>query len=277
MRTVTSRTGAVLPVLGLGTWDMGVRRADRRREVAALELGFDLGCTLVDTAEMYADGGAEEVVGEALRGRRERVFVVTKVLPGNASRDGTAHAAEQSLRRLRIDCIDLYLLHWAGPHPLEETLAAFERLRQDGKVRHYGVSNLDIADMEAAEVLPHGPGIAANQVYYNLARRGIERRLLPWCGERGVAVMAYTPLEQGRLRESEALGRVALRHAATPAQVALAWTLRLPGVVAIPKAVEPSHVRQNAAAAALDLDAEDLAALDAAYPAPLHDVPLDVI
>jgi len=277
MRVFETRTEAKLPVLGQGTWDMGVDRHARAREVAALQVGFDLGLVLVDTAELYADGGAEEVVGEAIRGRRDQVFVVTKVLPKNASRKGTIAAAERSLRRLRSDSIDLYLLHWEGRHPLAETLEAFAILREQGKVRHYGVSNFDLDAMRGVDEMPHGSHVCANQVFYNLGRRGIERNLLPWCVAHGVALMAYTPLEQGKLRQAEALREVASRHGVTTAQVALAWTLRSPGVVTIVKAAKPEHLRQNAAAAELILDAQDLATIDRAYPVPDHDVPLDTL
>src|SRR5262245_51941625 len=275
MRTITSRSGALLPVLGLGTWEMGERRAARASEVAALRLGFDLGLTLVDTAEMYANGGAEQVVGEAMAGRRNDIFVVTKVLPQNASRAGTVRAAEGSLRRLGTDWIDLYLLHWPGRHPLSETLEAFEFLRQQGKIRHFGLSNFDRAGMEKAAALPEGPHIAANQVLYNLQRRGIERSLLLWCVQRGVAVMAYSPLDQGRLVAQPALQTVAERHGMTPAQIAIAWTLQQDGVVTIPKASTQAHVRANAAVAGLRLSEADRAMLDAAYPAPRREIPLE--
>ena len=277
MRHVESGTGARMPVVGLGTWDMGVRRTERTREVAALQLGFDLGLTLVDTAEMYAQGGAEEVVGEALQGRREGIFVVSKVLPENASCAGTQRAAERSLQRLRIDCIDLYLLHWPGDHPLEETFEAFAALQSAGKICHYGVSNFDLAAVVAVAALPQGAGMAANQVYYNLVRRGIERRLLPWCLERGVVVMAYSPLEQGRLPDRAALREVAARHRSTPAQVALAWSIRQPGVVAIPKAADARHVRDNARAASIVLAPEDVASLETDFPAPGADIPLETL
>jgi diketogulonate reductase-like aldo/keto reductase len=276
MREIATRTGARMPVLGLGTWGMGRRRRARASEVAALQLGYDLGATLVDTAEMYADGGAEEVVGESLRGRRERIFVVTKVLPQNASRAGTVRAAEASLRRLGIDCIDLYLLHWPGSHPLQETLEAFARLHADGKLRHWGLSNVDTDDLRSAEGLPGGDGIAADQVYYNLSHRGIERRLVLWCQQREIAVMAYSPLDQGRLLHRKALLEVARRHGVEPAQAALAWTLRVPGVVAIPKAAGSQHVRENAAAAALVLEPEDLTRLEDAFPPPQRDGPLEM-
>jgi diketogulonate reductase-like aldo/keto reductase len=276
MRTTTIR-GVVLPVLGQGTWNMGERAAARQAEVAALRLGLDLGMTLIDTAEMYAAGGAEQVVGEAIAGRREDVFLVSKVLPENASRTGTVSACEQSLRRLGTDVIDLYLLHWEGPHPLAGTLAAFEQLERAGKIRFFGVSNFDLDLMDRCEALPQGPRLHANQVLYNLARRGAEGRLLPACIEREILFMAYSPLEQGRLRRSAALREVARRHGVSPWRVALAWTLRWPGVVAIPKSSNPEHVRDNAAAAALALEAEDLAALDRDFPAPPPDAALETL
>jgi diketogulonate reductase-like aldo/keto reductase len=266
-----------MPVLGQGTWRMGETRRDRRREVSTLRLGIELGLTLIDTAEMYADGGAEEVVADAISGRRDEVFLVSKVLPQNASRTGTIRAAEASLKRLRTDRIDLYLLHWPGAHPLEDTLDAFAQLRGDGKILHYGVSNFDVEEMQHAERIPAGERVAANQVIYNLLRRGSERRLLPWCAARGIPVMAYSPLAQGRLDRRRALETVASRRGASPAQVALAWTLRLPGVVSIPKASESAHVRDNAAAAAIRLTTEDLADLDRDYPCPDRDVPLEML
>ncbi len=266
-----------MTALGQGTWRIGEGLRTRKEEADALRLGFDLGMTLVDTAEMYADGGAEEVVGDALAGRREEIFVVTKVLPQNATRRGTVEAAERSLRRLRTTWLDLYLLHWPGSHPLEGTLEAFERLRADGKIRHYGLSNFDPEEMQAADRLPGGKGVAANQVLYNLCRRGVERRLLPWCADRRIALMAYSPFDQGRLPQREALRKVASLHGATPSQVALAWTLRLDGVVAIPKAADPRHVRENAAVGGMVLTPEDLAELERAYPLPKRDVPLEML
>lgn len=253
-----------MPRLGQGTWHMGEDRSRRGQEVAALRLGIDLGMTLIDTAEMYAEGGAEQVVGEAIAGRREQVFLVSKVYPHNATRTGVPAACGRSLKRLRVDVIDLYLLHWPGSTPVEETAEAFERLREAGRIRHWGVSNFDVDEMQT---LP--PGCFANQVLYNLEARGIEFDLLAWSQERGMPVMAYSPLGQGgRLLREKALRAVAARHGATAAQVALAWTLRAPGVVAIPKAAEPEHVRQNAEAGAISLSAEDLAVLDAAFPPP---------
>lgn len=266
-----------MPRLGLGTWEMGVSRAARIDEIEALRLGIDLGMSLIDTAEMYGDGGAEEVVGEALEGRRDEVFVVSKVLPGNASFEGTVLACERSLRRLRTDRLDLYLLHWAGPHPIEGTLEAFERLREAGKILRFGVSNFDVHEMREVCALPAGAGVAANQVLYNLGRRSIERKLLPWCAARGITVMAYSPLEQGRLRPRPALQAVAARHGISTAQVALAWTLRDPGVVTIPKAARPDHVRENAAVVQVTLTERDLAELDRDYPVPDRDTPLEML
>ncbi len=277
VRTVRSRTGAVLPVLGQGTWLMGERAVRRADEVRALRLGLDLGLTLIDTAEMYGEGGAEEVVGEAIAGRRDEVFLVSKVYPHNASRRGAVEAAERSLRRLATDRIDLYLLHWSGSHPIADTLAAFEELRSAGKVLHFGVSNLDLDEMEESEACPGGGDVAANQILYNLGRRGPERDLMPWCRERDVVVMAYAPLEQGQLRVTRALRDVAARHDATPEQVALAWTLREPGVVTVVKAGDETHLRADAAVLDLALTAADVADLDAAYPRPDHDVPLECL
>jgi diketogulonate reductase-like aldo/keto reductase len=266
-----------MPNLGLGTWRMGENVAARGEEIAALRLGLDLGVYLIDTAEMYGNGGAEAVVADAIEGRRDGVFVVSKVLPHNASYEGTLAACERSLKRLRSEWIDLYLLHWPGEHPVEETLRAFVRLAEQGKIRHYGLSNFDLEELQRAERLPGGPRIAANQVLYNLERRGIERKLIPWCASKGIAVMAYSPLEQGRLRTPDALRRVAERHDASPAQVALAFALRHDGVVAIPKATRPAHVRDNVKAVDIVLTEEDLADIDDACPPPRRDVPLETL
>ena len=274
---VRTRSGAVLPNLGLGTWRMGENQAARREEVAALKLGIDLGMRLIDTAEMYADGGAERVVAEAIAGVRDRVFLVSKVLPQNASYAGTSAACERSLKRLRVERIDLYLLHWPGEHPLEDTLRALTRLVEQGKIGHFGLSNFDIDELASAERLDGGSRVGVNQVLYNVERRGIERRLIPWCASRNVAVMAYSPLEQGRLRPHDALRRVAARHDASPAQIALAWTLRHDNVVAIPKASRLSHVRDNVKAADIVLTEEDLADIDGAFPPPRRDVPLETL
>jgi diketogulonate reductase-like aldo/keto reductase len=276
-RTTKLPSGEAVPVLGQGTWYMGEDDRRRRDEVAALRLGLDLGMTLIDTAEMYGDGAAEELVGEAIAGRRDEAFLVTKVLPQHASRRGTIEACERSLRRLATDRIDLYLLHWRGGTPLGETLRAFEALVEAGKIRHWGVSNFDLSDMEELVGLPGGERVATNQVLYNLTRRGIEWDLLPWCRERGVPIMAYSPIEQGRLLRSNALATIAARHGATPAQIALAWVLRQDGVIAIPKAGTPAHVRENRAALDIHLTGEDLAELDRAFPPPDGPTPLEMI
>ena len=266
-----------MPNLGMGTWRMGENDAARRDEVIALQVGIDLGLRLIDTAEMYGRGGAEKVVAEAIAGRRDGIFIVSKVLPQNASYAGTLAACERSLERLRTDRIDLYLLHWPGEHPLQETLRALVELVEQGKILYYGLSNFDLEELEHAERLIGGPRIAANQVLYNLERRGIERKLIPRCASRGIAVMAYSPLEQGRLRPDGELRRVAARHDASPAQVALAWTLRHDNVVSIPKAARRAHVRANAKAADLVLTEEDLADIDRAFPQPRRDVPLETL
>lgn len=270
-------SGEGVPALGQGTWYMGEGRRPRREEVAALRLGLDLGMTLIDTAEMYAEGAAEEVVGEAVAGRRDQAFLVSKVLPGNAGRDATVAACERSLRRLGTDRIDLYLLHWRGGTPLAETLEAFEALMRAGKIRHWGVSNFDLADMEELLSLPGGTGAQTNQVLYNLGRRGIEFDLLPWCREHNLPVMAYSPIEQGRLLGRRELQSVAQRHGAAPAQVALAWLLRQEGIIAIPKAGSADHLRQNRAALDLELTEQDLASLDRAFPAPSGKRPLEIL
>ncbi|WP_334175516.1 aldo/keto reductase [Pseudoxanthobacter sp.] len=260
--------GERVPVLGQGTWKMGEDARRRDAEIAALRHGLDLGMTLIDTAEMYANGMSEVIVGEAIAGRRDEVFLVSKVLPSHASRFGTIRACEGSLRRLDTDVIDLYLLHWAGDEPLAETIEAFGRLQDEGKIRHWGVSNFDPGDCEALFALAGGDAAAANQVLYNPGRRGIEFDLLPWCQRRGLPVMAYSPIEQGRIARHPALAAVAQRHGATPAQIALAFVLRQPGVIAIPKAGSSAHVAENRAACALALDDADMAVLDRAFPPP---------
>jgi len=275
--TVTLPGGERVPRFGLGTWRMGEHARDRAAEVAALRLGIDLGARLIDTAEMYGEGGAEEVIREAVGTRRDELFIVSKVYPHNASRQGIVAACERSLARLGTDRIDLYLLHWRGAHPLAETVAAFERLRLAGKVRHWGVSNLDTDDMQELAGVAGGTACATNQVLYNLARRGPEWDLLPWQRERGITTMAYSPLDQARMLGSRALATVARRHGASPAQVALAWLLRLPDVITIPKATNVAHVRDNFAAVDLRLDDTDLAALEKAFPAPDRKRPLEML
>ena len=277
MRTIALPGGETVPVLGQGTWHMGESGAARQAEAVALQQGFDLGMTLVDTAEMYSEGGAEEVVGAAVAGRRDEIFIVSKVYPHNASRDGTIAACERSLKRLGTDRIDLYLLHWRGSHPLADTVAAFEQLKADGKIRHWGVSNCDPADMAELWGLADGQAAASNQVLYNLSRRGIEWDLLPWCRERGIPVMAYSPLEQGRFDRNQALPEVAKRHGVTPLQIALAWVLQQDGVLAIPKAADPAHVKQNRAALDISLTQEDLNDLERDFPAPTGVSPLAVL
>jgi len=267
MQRITLADGTSVAALGQGSWHMGERAANRKAEVTALRTGLDLGLTLIDTAEMYAEGGAEEVVGDAIAGRRDQVFVVSKVYPHNASRRGAIAACERSLTRMRVETIDLYLLHWRGSHPLEETVAAFEALKQAGKIRHWGVSNCDVDDLE--ELGPALADCAADQVLYSLEHRGVEFDLLPFCAQRRMPVMAYSPVGQGgKLLRHRALHEVAARHAITPAQVAIAWTLRDPNIVSIPKASDPAHVRQNAEARELRLTTADLATLDAAFAPP---------
>jgi diketogulonate reductase-like aldo/keto reductase len=275
--TIELPGGVRVPRLGQGTWMMGENARRREEEVAALRHGLDLGLALIDTAEMYGDGGAEEVVGEAIAGRRDEVFLVSKVLPENASRRGTVAACERSLGRLGTDRVDLYLLHWRGSPPLAETIEAFHALKRAGKIRAFGVSNFDVDDCEELWALPGGERAAANQVLYNLGRRGIELDLIPWSRERRLPIMAYSPIEQGRLLRHAALVRVAGRHGATPAQVALAWVLRQPDVIAIPKAASVAHVRDNRAALDLELTADDLAELDRAFPPPPRPVPLAML
>jgi diketogulonate reductase-like aldo/keto reductase len=274
---VTLRNGERVPVLGQGTWHMGEDRRHSAQEIAALKLGIDLGMTLIDTAEMYGSGKSEEIVCEAARGQRDKLFIDSKVLPYNASQKGTIEACERSLKRLKTDRLDLYLLHWRGAVPLAETLEAFQALAAAGKIRHHGVSNFDTGDMAELWALPGGRACATDQVLYNPTRRGIEWRLLPWCREQRLPVMAYSPLEQGRLAGKPALARIAERHGVAPLQVVLAWVLRQDGVIAIPKAVDPAHVRANRAAADLTLTDADLAQLDRAFPPPTSETPLAML
>lgn len=282
MKTVQLSSGRAMPSLGLGTWNMGENDAHFQREVRALQLGLDLGMTLIDTAEMYGDGGAEEVVADAIQGRRDSVCLVSKVYPHNATARGVQAACERSLKRLGTDYLDCYLLHWRGSVPLAETLEGLQALKQAGKIRDYGVSNFDLDDMAEARALDGGKQIVTNQVLYNLARRGIEWNLLPWSQQHNVPVMAYSPLEsstpgeQRVLLGNRALQAVAQRHGATPAQIALAWLLRQDQVIVIPKSSNPDHVRLNRKAADIVLTADDIAELDQGFPRPRKGAPLDM-
>jgi len=269
--------GTTVPALGLGTWTMGEHEARAATEAAALAQGFDLGMTLVDTAEMYADGGAEAVVARAMAGRRDRLFVVSKVYPHNAGRKSAISACERSLNRLGTDRLDLYLLHWRGRIPLAETVEAFERLRADGKILRWGVSNFDTADMRELFAFAEGRRCVTNQVLYHLGERGIEWELLPWLRERRIPVMAYSPLGQGSLLRKPKLAAIARRLGTTPAQIALRWLLRSPDIVAIPESADLEHVRANREAASVRLDPATLDAVDAAFPPPTGPTALAVI
>jgi diketogulonate reductase-like aldo/keto reductase len=275
--TVRFPSGSVVPALGLGTWHMAESPSRHAEEVAAVRLAIDLGMTVIDTAEMYGDGAVEALIGEAIEGRRRDAFLVSKVLPNHATRRSTIAACAASLGRLRTDHLDLYLLHWRGPTPLEETIDAFTTLVEHGSIRQWGVSNFDIADMKELERTPGGGAVATNQVLYNLSRRGIEFDLLPWCRARGIPIMAYSPIEQARLLLHPAVRRVAGRHGATPAQICLAWVLRQEGVIAIPKAGTPEHVRENHEALDIRLTKPDLRELDEAFPPPRSPQPLEMI
>lgn len=280
VRTTLLPSGQPMPVLGQGTWRMGEDRAHRKAEVDALRLGLDLGMNHIDTAEMYGEGGAEKVIAEAIADRRAEVFVVSKVYPHNATRRGVIEACERSLRHLKTDYIDLYMLHWRGDVPLSETFAAFQFLKQSGKIRDYGVSNFDVADMEESFAISGGDEIANNQVLYNLAHRGIEWDLIPWCRARHIPITAYSPIghnaaEQKQILGNRAVKAVALRHGVTPVQVVLAWLMREPRVIVIPKAVRPEHIRENRAAHDLKLTERDLKELDHAFPPPSRKIPLE--
>jgi diketogulonate reductase-like aldo/keto reductase len=266
--------GSPMPRFGLGTWRMGEQRGTRAGELAALRLALELGYRLFDTAEMYGEGGAETLLGEAfaaaVRGplRRDELFVVSKVYPHHASAQGVLDACERSLQRLRLEHIDLYLLHWRGAEPLRDTVRGFQRLQQRGLIRHWGVSNFDLDDLQELLSVPGGEACAANQVWYSLGRRGVEFDLLPWQAARQMPLMAYSPIDQGALAEHAGLAALAARLGRTPGQLALAWTLARPGVVSIPKSSDPVRLRQNLQAARCTLSAEDLAALDRLFPPP---------
>jgi diketogulonate reductase-like aldo/keto reductase len=270
-------SGTLVPALGQGTWYMGEDARQRKLEVEALQCGIELGMTLIDTAEMYADGGAEEVVGEAINGRRDDVFLVSKVLPYNASSEGTIAACERSLKRLGTEKIDLYLLHWRGRYPLEETLSAFEKLQQAGKVAAWGVSNFDVADMKELTAVTGGKAVATNQILYNLIRRGPEFDLMPWCAGQKIPLMAYSPIEQGRLLGNSVLHEVADEIGVSPAAVALAWTMRNGDVIAIPKTSKLGHVRENRNAADIKLTEEQLTLLDRTFAPPTRKTVLEML
>ena len=278
MKTIALPYGKRVPALGQGTWGMGERKAPHANEVAALRLGIEVGMTLIDTAEMYGDGGAEQVVADAIEGQRDRVFVVTKVYPHNASHTELPKACERSLKRLRIDAIDVYLLHWRGGVPLEETVDTFENLRAAGKIKRWGVSNFDLGDMKELLEVEDGCNCTTNQVLYNLENREIDFDLLPWSHTNKIPIMAYSPVgHSGQLLRNAALKKIATRHNATPAQVALAWLLRQPNVIAIPKASTEAHVRDNARSIEIELTKEDLAALDQEFPPPKSKKPLPTL
>jgi len=274
---VTLPSGESIPSMGLGTWHMGERIGNPKTEVDALVRGLDLGAALIDTAEMYARGGAERVVGSAIKGRRDDVFIVSKILPHNASFDGTIRACENSLQRMEIESIDLYLLHWPGNHPLEYTVSAFEQLKTDGKIRHWGVSNFDTSDMQELYGIPEGKNCQINQVLYNLSRRGIEWDLLPWCRSMGLPIMAYSPIEQGRLLENKKLKVLASEIGVSAAQLSIAWSIRNNDIITIPKASNLEHVSQNIEAWTIKLEIAILDELDKLFKPPVRKKGLDVL
>ncbi|MGV3548746.1 aldo/keto reductase [Rhizobium sp.] len=275
--TIAFPGGTNVPVLGQGTWMMGERASDGAREVESLKRGIELGMTLIDTAEMYAEGGAERIVAEAINGVRDRVYLVSKVYPWNASRRGTIDACRRSLDRLKTGRLDLYLLHWRGEHPLAETVEAFERLKSDGLIGAWGVSNFDTDDMEELFSVPSGKNCATNQILFNLARRGPDYDLVPWCRQRNIPIMAYSPIEQGRLASDPTLIRMAKAYQATPAQLALAWLVRKGNVIAIPKTSSAHRAEENRNFTSLDVSDADWATIDAAFPAPKRKMPLEMI
>jgi len=277
MQTVTLPSGERVPAFGVGTWQIGDRAALRLEELATIRAALDRGATLIDTAEMYGEGRSETLVGEAIRGRRDEVFLVSKVYPHNATREGTAAACERSLRRLGTDRLDLYLLHWRGEVPLAETLEGFLALQRAGKIRHFGVSNFDLADMQELWRLSGAHAVAANQLLYNVKRRGIERELLPWLREHHVPVMAYSPIERSELLRNKKLLQFARRHAMTAAQAALAWLLAQGDVIVIPKTGSRARLEENLGALAHRLSAEQLAEIEKSFPAPARARALEML
>ena len=276
-KLVTLPSGESVPSMGLGTWHMGERIGNPKTEVDALIRGLDLGATLIDTAEMYARGGAERAVGSAIKGRRDNVFIVSKIVPHNASFDGTIRACENSLQRMEIESIDLYLLHWPGNHPLESTVSAFEQLKTDGKIKHWGVSNFDTSDMQELYGIPEGKNCQINQVLYNLSRRGIEWDLLPWCRSMGLPIMAYSPIEQGRLLENKKLKALASEIGVSAAQLSIAWSIRKNDIITIPKASNLQHVSQNIEAWTIKLESTILDELDKLFEPPVRKKGLDIL
>ena len=268
MKTVKLPSGKEIPILGQGTWRMGEKASQKPAEIDALKLGIDLGMTLIDTAEMYGEGGAERVVSEAISNRRSEVYLVSKFYPYNASYDGVINACDRSLSRLKTDYLDLYLLHWRGSIPLVETLEGLQHLKQAGKILDYGVSNFDTDDLEEAESLASGKEIVTNQVLYNLIHRGIEWDLLPWCKKRSIPIMAYSPVEQRAFVNDSRLKNIAVKHNATPTQIALGWLLQQDNVISIPKATNPQHIRENFAALEINLTEEDIKEIDLAFKSP---------
>ena len=277
MKFVVLPSGEQVPALGMGSWMIGDDRSRRAEEIATLQRGIDLGMRLIDTAEMYGEGNSEKLVGEAIRGRREEVFLVSKVYPHNAGRKSALAACERSLTRLGVDCLDLYLLHWRGSIPLAETVEAFEQLKAQGKIRHWGVSNLDLADMHELHAVPGGKAAAVDQVLYNPTRRGIEWDLLPWCQAQGIPLMAYSPIEQARLLRHAGFRQLAEKHGWPPAALALAWALRHDSVIAIPKASTRKHLEENFSALQRALEPEVLAAIDRLLPPPKAAMPLEML
>ena len=277
MKRVALPSGETVPALGQGTWYFGEDPARRQEEIASIRRGIDLGLTLIDTAEMYGEGLSEQLVGEAIAGQRDKVFIVSKVYPHNASRRAMHIACNNSLQRLRIDAIDLYLLHWSGEVPIDETVEAFEALKRDGKIRHWGVSNLDLEQMKELWSQPGGQAVQTNQVLYNLGQRGIEWDLLPWQRQHRIPVMAYSPFEHGRLLRSRALAAFARKHVMTPAQVAIAWLLAQDGVIAIPKTANVKRLEENASAVGRPLTQTQLRELDSLFPPPKGPSPLAMI
>jgi diketogulonate reductase-like aldo/keto reductase len=276
MKTLQLPSGKEIPTLGQGTWRMGEKASQKEAEIAALQLGIDLGMTLIDTAEMYGEGGAEKIVAEAISGRREEVYLVSKFYPYNASYDGLIQACDRSLSRLKTDYLNLYLLHWRGSIPLSETLKGLQHLKQAGKILDYGVSNFDTDDMEEAISLPGGKEIVTNQVLYNLMRRGIEWDLLPWCREHQIPIMAYSPVEQRAFVDNSQLSNIATKYNATTTQIALSWLLHQDNVISIPKATNPQHIEENRAAMEIKLTAEDLQELDRSFQPPSRKMSLSM-